>query len=92
MLMNSCYQQELNYEIELLCWGDKLFTYSEVENLDTHEFEVFRNIFKEKAEAEAKAKQEFIKNTFEFARKCVEVICKTISGAFGTKTSSSKVN
>ena len=45
----------------------------------------------DKFDAEAKNKQEFIKNTFEFARKSVEVICKTIAGAFGTKTNTNNL-
>jgi hypothetical protein len=49
------------------------------------EFTYLRHIFKEKFEQEQKGKQEFIKNTFEFAKKAVEVICKTIAYAFGGK-------
>ena len=30
-------------------------------------------------------RKKFIENTFEFARKGIEVLCKTIAGAFGTK-------
>lgn len=51
----------------------------------------YRSIFKSRYEGEADNKKKFIENTFEFARKSVEVICKTIAGAYGTKTNNSKL-
>jgi hypothetical protein len=91
MLMDSCYKAILNECIELVIWAAPSINIGEVDNIDLHEFEIYRKVFKEKFDAEAKNKQEFIKNTFEFARKSVEVICKTIAGAFGTKTNTSNL-
>lgn len=72
-------------------WAAPSINIVEIDNIDLHEFELYRKVFKEKFDTEAKNKQEFIKNTFDFARKCVEVICKTIAGAFGTKTNTSNL-
>ena len=85
--MDSCYKATINECIELVVWAAPSINIGEVDDLDLHEFEIYRKVFKDKFENEAKNKQEFIKNTFDFARKSVEVICKTIAGAFGTKTS-----
>ena len=89
--MDSCYKAVLNECIELIVWAAPSINIGEVDEIDLFEFEVYRKVFKDKFESEAKNKQEFIKNTFDFAKKCVEVICKTIAGAFGTKTSSSNI-
>lgn len=55
----------------------------DIENLTSVEFEYYYKIFKEKFEKESENRNEFIQNTFEFARKCVEVICKTIANVWG---------
>ena len=84
--MESSYQATFHECVELVIWASPSINIDGVDNLDIYEFEFYRKVFKDKFENDAKNKQEFIKNTFEFARKCVEVICKTIAGAFGTKT------
>lgn len=89
--MDTCYQQMVNHAIELLIWAAPSINILEVDYLDVAEFELYRKVFKNKFEQEQDNKNEFIKNTFEFARKCVEVICKTIAGAFGTKTNTSNL-
>jgi hypothetical protein len=89
--MDTCYKAVLNECIELVVWAAPCINILEIDEIDLHEFDVYRKIFKEKFDAESKSKQEFIKNTFEFARKCVETICKTIAGAFGTKTNTSNL-
>lgn len=55
------------------------------------DFMTYRSIFKSKYEGEADNKKKFIEGTFEFAKKGIEVICKTIAGAYGTKTNTSKL-
>ena len=90
MTMDSCYKAILNECIELVVWAAPSINIGEVDTFDIHEFDIYRKVFKDKYEADTKSKQEFIKSTFEFARKCVEVICKTIAGAFGTKTTNVK--
>ena len=89
--MDSCYKAVLNECIELIVWAAPSINIGEVDEIDLFEFEVYRKVFKDKFESEAKNKNELIKTAFEFARKSVETICKTIAGAFGTKTSSSNI-
>jgi hypothetical protein len=76
----------LNEVFELLVWSNGVVGDIEIiENMSLSDFINYRNMFKPKYEAEAENKKKFIENTFEFARKGIEVICKTIAGAFGTK-------
>ena len=91
MRFNASYEGVLHSVSELLVWSNGIINISEVENLDLYEFEVYREIFKNKFEAEQDGKKEFIKNTFEFAKKCTEAICKTVAGAYGTKQGKSPV-
>lgn len=55
------------------------------------DFITYRSIFKSKYDAEVENKKKFVEGTFEFAKKAVEAICKTVSGAYGTKTNTSKL-
>lgn len=89
MLFNSSYDYTLHNISELLVWCNGIINIDTIDNLDLYEFEVYREIFKNKFEAEQEGKKEFIKNTFEFAKKGVETICKTIAGSYGTKTKGS---
>lgn len=91
MLMDSCYQKVVNECIELAIWSAPSINIPQIDNLDIVEFDIYRKVFKNKFEEEAKNKNEFIKNTFEFARKGIEVICKTIAGAFGTRTNTNNL-
>lgn len=85
MHFNTSYSGILQSVSELLVWSTGYINIGEVEKLDLYEFEAYREIFKYKHEAEQDEKKEFIKNTFEFASKCTENICKTVAGVFGTK-------
>lgn len=91
MHFNTSYSNILSEISELYIWSNGI-NIKDIEDLELMEFEAYRNIFKAKYEKENDAKKEFIKNTFEFARRCVEVICKTIAGAFGTKSGNSPKN
>ena len=79
----SAYQQVLNDIAELLIYSSSSINIWEAEELSCVEFEYYKNIFKEKFEKELENKNEFIKNTFEFAKKAVEIICKTIANVWG---------
>lgn len=74
---------------ELLIWSSGFINIGDMNRMDVFEFDAFREMFKHKYDTDADNKKEFIKATFEFAKKSVEVICKTVAGAFGTKSSSS---
>lgn len=87
MSFDSSYIQTINEISELIVWSSAGIGNLEiVENMSMLDFINYRSIFKAKFEGEAENKKKFIENTFEFARKSVEVICKTIAGAYGTKT------
>lgn len=90
MHFNSSYMSILQSVSELLVWASGYINIGEVEKLDLYEFEAYREIFKYKHESEQDDKKEFIKNTFEFASKCTENICKTIANVFGMKKGKSK--
>lgn len=70
---------------ELAIWSSGIININDIYNLDLYEFEVYREIFKNKFETESESKSEFIKGLIEFAKRCVESICKTIAGAYGTR-------
>lgn len=80
MHLNSSYDELLHHISELLIWSNGFINIGEIENLDLYEFEAYREIFKHKYEVEQEQKKEFTKNTFEYAKKAVEAICKTIAG------------
>jgi hypothetical protein len=91
MSFESSYIQTINEISELIVWSDGgLGDLRVIENMSMLDFINYRSIFKTKYEAEIENKKKFIEGTFEFARKSVEVICKTIAGAYGTKTSNNK--
>jgi hypothetical protein len=85
MQLNSAYQQVLNDIAEIGIFCSPFINISEAENLSCVEFDYYRSIFKEKFEKEQENKAEFIKASFEFAKKCTEAICKTVAGVFGGK-------
>ncbi len=85
------YRNLINQILELLIWSTNHLTKTEIDELDEIEFQIFRNFFKQKYEDDNKEKQKFIENTFEFANKAVETICKTTAGAYGTKTPPGKL-
>lgn len=89
MHFDTSYEGVLHSASELLVWSEGIININDIENLDLYEFEVYREIFKNKFEAEQEGKKEFIKNTFEFAKKGIEAICKTVAGAYGTKSGGS---
>lgn len=85
MILNYSVKRLMHEIIELLIWSNGFINISEIYEFNNDEFIYLRSIFKDKFEQEQKSKQEFIKNTFEFARKGIEIICKTIAYAFGGK-------
>lgn len=85
MLLDYCNQKLTNEIIELLIWSNGFINKCEIENFTVDEFFYYRKIFKDKFEKEQDNKQEFIKNTFDFAKKGIEAICKTIANAFKIK-------
>lgn len=85
MLYGESNQKVLHDTIELLVWSQGYININDIQEFPCDEFFYIRNIFKDKFEKEQEQKQEFIKNTFEFARKGVEAICKTFAYAFGGK-------
>lgn len=92
MSFESSYIQTINEISELIVWSDGgVGTINTIEDMSMVDFLTYRSIFKSKYEGEADNKKKFVENTFEFARKAVEVICKTIAGAYGTKTNNSKL-
>jgi hypothetical protein len=93
MSFEGSYLQVMNQVSELLVWSDGIIGDSSViEEMSMLDFLSYRNIFKAKYEGDSENKQKFIENTFEFAKKAVEVICKTIAGAYGTKTGNNKLS
>jgi hypothetical protein len=86
MTFDLGYRNTINQIIELLVWANGLLDKNEIEELDQIEFDLFRSFFKKKYEDDNEQKKKFIENTFEFANKAVEVICKTIAGAYGTNS------
>lgn len=85
------YRNTINQIIELLIWADGLLNIDQIEEFDQLEFNVFREFFKKKYTDDGEQKKKFIDSTFEFANKGIEVICKTIAGAYGTKTGSNNL-
>lgn len=92
MTFESSYIQTVNEISELIVWSEgQVGNVLIIEELSLLDFINYRKIFKSKYEAEAENKKKFVENTFEFAKKGIEVICKTIAGAYGTKTGGSKL-
>jgi hypothetical protein len=92
MSFEGSYIQTINEISELLVWSEGCVgDVKTIEELSLIDFINYRQIFKSKYEGDADNKKKFIENTFEFARKAVEVICKTVAGAYGTKSNSSKL-
>lgn len=92
MSFESSYIQTINEISELLVWSDGVVGDIKIlEDISIIDFINYRQIFKAKYEGDADNKKKFVENTFEFARKAVEVICKTVAGAYGTKSNSSKL-
>lgn len=89
MTFDLGYRNALSQVIELLVWSNGLLTKNQIEELDQVEYEVYKTFFKKKYEEDNEQKKKFIENTFEFANKAVEVICKTIAGAYGTNSGAS---
>lgn len=89
MTFDLGYRNALSQVIELLVWSNGLLTKDQIEELDQVEYEVYKTFFKKKYEDDNEQKKKFIENTFEFANKAVEVICKTIAGAYGTNSGAS---
>jgi hypothetical protein len=86
MTFDLGYRNSINQVIELLVWSSGVLDKQEIEELDSIEFDIYRTFFKKKYEDDNEQKKKFIENTFEFANKAVEVICKTIAGAYGTNS------
>lgn len=87
MSFESSYIQTINEISELIVWsGGEIGNLDVIESMSMLDFLNYRSIFKSKFEGEAENKKKFIESAFEFARKSVEVICKTVAGAYGTKT------
>lgn len=82
-MYSDSYQKVLNDIIELVVFSNNAISITEAEEIGCVEFEYYKNIFKEKYTKDIENKKEFIQNTFEFARKAVETICKTIINAWG---------
>lgn len=89
MTFDLGYRNALSQVIELLVWSNGLLTKDQIEELDQVEYDVYKTFFKKKYEEDNEQKKKFIENTFEFANKAVEVICKTIAGAYGTNSGAS---
>lgn len=88
MSFGTSYQNTLGESAELAIWSDGIINIGDIDSLDVLDFYFYRELFKKKFEEEKKSKSEFIKGCFEFAKKAVEVICKTIGGSYGTKPGS----
>jgi len=92
MSFESSYIQTINEISELIVWSSGgLGSLEVIENMSMLDFTNYRSIFKSKYEGEAENKRKFIEGTFEFARKSVDAICKTIAGANGGKGSAGKI-
>jgi hypothetical protein len=89
MTFDLGYRNTLSQITELLIWANGLLSIPVIEELDQIEFEFYRTFFRKKYEEDNEQKKKFIENTFEFANKAVEVICKTIAGAYGTNSNTS---
>lgn len=85
MSFNSSYLNTLGEITELAIWSNNLINILQVEELDISDFYFYRELFKEKFNEEKKNKSEFIKACFEFAKKGIDVLCKTIIGSNSTK-------
>jgi len=83
MSFNTSYLNTLGEISELAIWSSNLINILDAEELDLSDFYFYRELFKKKFEEEKKSKSEFIKACFEFAKKGIEVLCKTIAGAGG---------
>lgn len=83
MIYSDAYQNILNKIAAFYVYTGSSLNLDDIENVNCVEFEYYFNLFKEKFEKENENKNEFIQNTFEFARNCVEVICKTIANVWG---------
>ena len=84
MTFDIGYRNTVNQVIELLVWANGLLNKDQIESFDQLEFDMYRSFFKKKYEDDNEQKKKFIEGTFDFANKAVEVICKTIAGAYGT--------
>jgi hypothetical protein len=91
MTFDLGYRNAINQIIELLVWSNGLLNIDQINELDHLEFEFFRIFFKKKYTDDNEQKKKFIENTFEFANKAVEVICKTIAGAYGTNSGANEL-
>ena len=86
MTFDLGYRNTINQIIELLVWANGLIDLDQIDNFDQLEFEMYRAFFKKKYEDDNEQHKKFVENTFDFANKAVEVICKTIAGAYGTNS------
>jgi len=86
MSFETTYLNTLGEISELAIWSSNLINITEAEQLDLTDFLFYRELFKKKFEEEKKGKSEFTKACFEFAKKGIEAICKTIAGANGRQS------
>jgi len=92
MTFDLGYRNTINQILELLVWSCGSIDKTQIEELDQVEFDIYRTFFKKKYDDDNEQKKKFIENTFEFANKAVEVICKTIAGANGSNSGASSLN
>lgn len=84
MGFDSSYQQILGEIAQLNIFSGGSLSISEIEDLDLIDYYFYKEIYKNHYEQEQNNKQELIKQSFEFAKKSVEIICKSIGGLGGT--------
>jgi hypothetical protein len=93
MTFESSYLQTINEIAELIVWSDgNLGDVNSIESMCMVDFFNYRKIFKGKYEGDAENKKKFIENSFDFAKKAVEVICKTIASSNGSKAKGGKLS
>jgi hypothetical protein len=84
MGFDSSYQQILSEIAQLNIFSGGSLSISEIEDLDLIDYYFYKEIYKNHYEQEQNNKQELIKQSFEFAKKSVEIICKSIGGLGGS--------
>jgi hypothetical protein len=85
MSFNTNYLNTLGEISELAIWSSNVINILDAEELEISDFYFYRELFKKKFEEEKKSKSEFIKICFDFAKKAIEILCKTIAGSNGSK-------
>ena len=86
MLLDTSEAEIMKEVAEMAVWSDNCININDALNLTVLDFYIYRKIFKELFDQKTESKQKLVEASFEMAKKCTETICKTIAGAYGTKT------